>query len=244
LRGRVGRSDRIAYAYLLYQKDRILPEIAEKRLRAIKEFTNLGSGFKIAMRDLEIRGAGNLLGPEQHGHIASIGFSLYCKLLESAVEELKGKEEKEDREVEIKLGIDAYIPENYISDSRQKIEIYKKIMRIKKDKYFSELIDELIDRFGEPPLELMNLIDISKIRRRSLELGINKVVREGKIINCYFVDSDSLDGEAVFRLLDKYPRKIKVRAGRIPVIGIRDEGLEILMQALSDLQNLTLEKTG
>lgn len=114
LRGRVGRSNRIAYAYLLYEKDRVLPEVAEKRLRAIKEFTNLGSGFKIAMRDLEIRGAGNLLGPEQHGHIASVGFSLYCKLLEGAVEELKGKEkDKGITRVEIELDIDAYLPDEY-----------------------------------------------------------------------------------------------------------------------------------
>ncbi|MFW6006952.1 MAG: transcription-repair coupling factor [Halanaerobiales bacterium] len=130
LRGRVGRSNRIAYAYLLYKKDKILSEVAEKRLKAIKEFTNLGSGFKIAMRDLEIRGAGNLLGAEQHGHIASIGFSLYCKLLENAVQDLRGKKE-EEKEIEIDLEIDAYIPSDYIPDSEQKIEIYKKIKKNK-----------------------------------------------------------------------------------------------------------------
>jgi transcription-repair coupling factor (superfamily II helicase) len=244
LRGRVGRSDRIAYAYLLYQKDRILPEIAEKRLRAIKEFTNLGSGFKIAMRDLEIRGAGNLLGPEQHGHIATIGFSLYCKLLESAVEELKGKEEIEENEVEVKLDIDAYIPDNYISDFQQKIEIYKKIMKIRREEHYTDVIDELIDRFGDPPQEVINLITISKLKRKSQELGIDKITQDNKTFNCYFMNNDRVDGKAIFRLLDKYPRKIKVKSGRIPVIGIKGSNLDFLMEVINNLHELSVEKTG
>ncbi len=244
LRGRVGRSDRIAYAYLLYEKDRILPEIAEKRLRAIKEFTNLGSGFKIAMRDLEIRGAGNLLGPEQHGHIATIGFSLYCKLLENAVEELKGKEEKVEEEVEVKLDLDAYIPDNYISDSQQKIEIYKKIMGIRKENLYTDFIDELIDRFGDPPQEVINLITVSKIKRKSLDLGITKVTQDSKLINCYFADNNKVDGKTIFMLLDKYPGKIKVRSGRVPVLGIKANNLNFLEKVLNNLYELSTEKTG
>lgn len=240
LRGRVGRSNRIAYAYLLYEKDRVLPEIAEKRLKAIKEFTNLGSGFKIAMRDLEIRGAGNLLGPEQHGHIASVGFSLYCKLLENAVEELKGKKDEDKKDVEIKLNFDAYIPENYISDSKQKIEIYKKIMAYKEGEY-SEIIDELIDRFGDPPDEVMNLIKISRIKDKAKKLGINKITRNKNIINSYFIDDDRFKGETVFKLIDKYPGKIKVRSGNTPIIGIKTLKIDFFEKILDDFIKLINE---
>ena len=234
LRGRVGRSNRIAYAYLFFQRDRILPEIAEKRLRAIKEFTNLGSGFKIAMRDLEIRGAGNLLGAEQHGHIASVGFSLYCKLLENAVEELKGKKQEENTEVEIKLDVDAYLPDNYIADSQQKIEIYKKIMGIKKVEYYLEVVDELIDRFGEPPKPVLNLIVISRVKLKAVKLGIGKIKQEKQIINCYLRNLEQLNGEKIFRIIEKYPGKIKVKNGREPVIGIRVSTVKELEKVLDD----------
>ncbi|MGM0548752.1 MAG: transcription-repair coupling factor, partial [Bacillota bacterium] len=163
LRGRVGRTNRIAYAYLLYEKDRILAEVAEKRLEAIKEFSSLGSGFKIAMRDLEIRGAGNLLGPEQSGHIAAVGFSLYTKLLEGTIEELKGEQQEKNIEVEVDLKLDAYIPDEYIKYEARKIEIYKKIKAIRNEADALDTIDELIDRFGEPPLEVMRLINISRL---------------------------------------------------------------------------------
>lgn len=235
LRGRVGRSNRIAYAYLLYERDRILPEIAEKRLKAIKEFTNLGSGFKIAMRDLEIRGAGNLLGPEQHGHIASIGFSLYCKLLENAVEELKGKKAQGDTGVEINLDIDAYLPDSYISDSRQKIEIYKKIMGLKDERYFSDVIDELIDRFGDPPEPVMNLIKIGRIKAKAGRLGMEKISKNKQIINCYFKDLKQIDGKAIFKLIDKYPGKIKIRTGEKPVIGIKGLSIKFLEEVIDYL---------
>ncbi len=234
LRGRVGRSNRIAYAYLFFERDRILPEIAEKRLRAIKEFTNLGSGFKIAMRDLEIRGAGNLLGAEQHGHIASVGFSLYCKLLENAVEELKGKKQEEDIEVEIKLDVDAYLPDNYIADSQQKIEIYKKIMGIKKVEYYLEVVDELIDRFGEPPKPVLNLIVISRVKLKAVKLGIGKIKQEKQIINCYLRNLEQLNGEKIFRIIEKYPGKIKVKNGREPVIGVRVSTVKELEKVLDD----------
>jgi len=221
LRGRVGRSNKIAYAYLIYGKDRILPEIAEKRLKAIKEFTNLGSGFKIAMRDLEIRGAGNLLGPEQHGHIASVGFSLYCKLLDSAVQELRGKKRETDTDVEIKLRIDAYIPEEYISDSGMKIEIYKKISKIEKEEDFTDIIDELIDRFGDPPAEVMNLIKISRIRAKVKKLGIVKVEQKKSYISCHFNSQNKLDSKGLIGLIDKYPGQIKIKTGKEIVIGIK-----------------------
>lgn len=234
LRGRVGRSNKIAYAYLLYEKDRILPELAEKRLKAIKEFTNLGSGFKIAMRDLEIRGAGNLLGPEQHGHIASVGFSLYCKLLDSAVQELKGKKRETDIDVEIKLKINAFIPEIYISDSAMKIEIYKKISRLKNEEDFTDIIDELIDRFGDPPPEVMNLIKVSRIRAKAKKLGIVKVEQKKSYISCYFNTQDKLDSKVLIALIEKYPGQIKIRTGRETVIGVKTINIDRFEAVIND----------
>ncbi|MFW6306434.1 MAG: transcription-repair coupling factor [Bacillota bacterium] len=241
LRGRVGRSNKIAYAYLLYERDRILPEIAEKRLKAIKEFTNLGSGFKIAMRDLEIRGAGNLLGPEQHGHIASVGFSLYCKLLDTAVKELKGKIEDDNREVELKLNIDAYLPEYYISDSQQKIEIYKKIMRMKRENDFTDVIDEIIDRFGDPPQEVMNLIGLSRIKVKARKLGIARIVQVKNAINCEFVSNDKIEGKVIIDLIEKNSGKIKLKSGEVPIIFIKSNKVQFLEKILDDLINLKSE---
>ena len=234
LRGRVGRSDKIAYAYLLYEKNRILPEIAEKRLKAIKEFTNLGSGFKIAMRDLEIRGAGNLLGPEQHGHIAAVGFSLYCKLLDNAIRELKGKRVEKQEEVEIKLNIDAYIPDDYISDSQQKIELYKKITKLKDKEDFSDLIDELIDRFGEPPLEVMNLIKVSQIRALALKAGLSMIYEKRGHIYCRFVDQNKLNREAIIALIEKYAGKLRVKTGKETEIGVKTDQLAELEKILDE----------
>jgi len=238
LRGRVGRSNKIAYAYLMYEKDRILPEIAEKRLKAIKEFTNLGSGFKIAMRDLEIRGAGNLLGAEQHGHIASVGFSLYCKLLDDAVGELKGKNLDDKNEVELKYNIDAYIPEQYIADSQQKIEIYKKITKMKKESDSTDIIDELIDRFGEPPEEVMNLIRISQIKIKAGRLGIRKITQKKGVFNCKFLNQEKVDGKVIVELLEKYPRKIKIKTGNEPVIGIKAPNLDFFEEIINAYYNL------
>lgn len=234
LRGRVGRSDKIAYAYLLYGKDRILPEIAEKRLKAIKEFTNLGSGFKIAMRDLEIRGAGNLLGPEQHGHIAAVGFSLYCKLLDNAIRELKGKRTERPEEVEIKLNIDAYIPDDYISDSQQKIELYKKITKLKDKEDSFDLIDELIDRFGEPPLEILNLIKISQIRTLATRAGLSMIYENRGYIYCKFVDQGRLNREAIIALIEKYAGKLRVKTGKETEIGVKTDQLDELEKILNE----------
>jgi len=240
LRGRVGRSNRIAYSYLLYKKEKILSEVAEKRLKAIKEFTNLGSGFKIAMRDLEIRGAGNLLGPEQHGHIASIGFSLYCKLLENAVEELKG-ERKETKKVEIDINTDAYLPEDYISDSQQKIEIYKKIRNVIKEEQVKDIIDGLIDRFGDLPEVVQNLIDISRLRIKAQTLGIENIKENDKLIHLQFEEDNDLEGETIMGLIENYPRKIKLKSGDKPVIKVKvedEKNVEYLKEILDALINI------
>lgn len=164
LRGRVGRSGRMAYAFLLYKRDKALREVAEKRLSAIKEFTELGSGFKIAMKDLEIRGAGNLLGEEQHGHMESVGYDLYCKMLNEAVEDLKGISHGEDFETVVDIDVDAFVPATYIRSESKKLEIYKRIASICTEEELSDMTDELIDRFGDIPKSAMNLMKIALLK--------------------------------------------------------------------------------
>ncbi len=164
LRGRVGRSGRSSYAYLMYKKDKVLSEIAEKRLQTIKEFTEFGSGFKISMRDLEIRGAGTVLGEEQSGHMELVGYDLYCKLLDTAVKELQGNKTKEDIETKIELSISALIGNSYISSELNRLEIYKKISFFTQKSDYENMIDELIDRFGEPPQETINLLKIGVLK--------------------------------------------------------------------------------
>ena len=178
LRGRVGRSNRVAYAYFMYQRDKVLTEVAEARLQAVKEFTELGSGFKIAMRDLSIRGAGNLLGAQQHGFIDSVGFDLYSQLLEEAIEERQTGVPKEEKpEVEIVLQTDAYIPDAYIPDGYQKIQMYKRIRSMEREDDYFEIIDELQDRFGDMPVETERLMRIARMRVWAFEAGV-EVIRE------------------------------------------------------------------
>lgn len=183
LRGRVGRSSRIAYAYFTYRKDKVLTEVAEKRLHAIKEFTELGSGFKIAMRDLSIRGAGNLLGAQQHGFIDSVGFDLYSQMLKEAIEERRGKSREEERPtVEIDLDLDAYIPDSYIRDGHQKIEMYKRFRGIQDLEDSKELESEMKDRFGEYPDEVAYLFSVAEIKVHALNAGIESIKQvKGKI---------------------------------------------------------------
>jgi len=185
LRGRVGRSNRIAYAYFTYQRDKVLSEVAEKRLQSIKEFTELGSGFKIAMRDLAIRGAGNLLGAEQHGFIASVGFDLYSQMLAEEVKKRKaewfGETEEEPQPVntQLDLSVDAYLPSDYIYDSIQKIEIYKKVASAETMDDVSDLLDELTDRFGDPPKAVLNLLAVARLKVYGRRYGIESIVLRG-----------------------------------------------------------------
>jgi len=187
IRGRVGRSNRLAYAYLTYESNKSLTEVSQKRLKAIKDFTEFGSGFKIALRDLEIRGAGNLLGKEQHGHMAKVGYELYLALLEKAIrEEKEGKDTtvKEDlsKEVKIDINVSAYISDMYIKDPIQKIDMYQKISDIKTEEESMEVVDELLDRFGDIPKETENLIKIVEIRNKARKLGINRILATDKLI--------------------------------------------------------------
>lgn len=214
LRGRVGRSNRLAYAYLMYQKDKVLTEQAEKRLRAIKEFTEFGAGFRIAMRDLEIRGAGNLLGTEQHGHMMMIGYELYCKLIDDAVRALGGEVVNPDREeTAVEISVPAYIPDRYISDELLKLNMYKKIAEIKDEEEEAEMLDELMDRFGDIPKETMNLIKISYIRSMAEMAGIARVYEEDKKIAFDFHDKNMLTPKILSELASDYGMNILIHGG-------------------------------
>ena len=164
LRGRVGRSNRTAYAFLMYRRNKMLKEVAEKRLQAIKEFTDLGSGFKIAMKDLEIRGAGNLLGAKQHGHMEAVGYDLYCKMLNEAVKKEKGIKVADEFETTVDMDIDAFIPDTYVKNEFAKLDLYKRIAGIETDEEAEDMQEEMQDRFGKVPESVQNLISISLLR--------------------------------------------------------------------------------
>jgi transcription-repair coupling factor (superfamily II helicase) len=209
LRGRVGRANRLAYAYLTYRKDRVLNEVAEKRLAAVREFTELGSGYKIAMRDLEIRGAGNLLGAEQHGHIAAVGFDLYCRLLDEAVREARGQHEEHPVDTVVELPIEAYIPNEYISDTNQKVEIYRRIASLKKGSTIADLEEELVDRYGDLPNSVQNLLRISRIRIMAGHLKIKSVNKQHGFYRLTFAPGHTLTGEKLVKVGEYYRNKVK-----------------------------------
>ena len=204
LRGRVGRSSRTAYAFFLYKKDKILKEDAEKRLSAIREFTDLGSGFKIALRDLEIRGAGNMLGREQHGHMEAVGYDLYCKMLNEAVRREKGEEVEEDFDTVVEIDIDAYIPKSYISDEMQKLDIYKRIAAIRTEEEYEDMYDELLDRFREPPKAVMNLLRIALLRGHAKKAYIQEIRQKPDLINIRLFPKAKIDITGIPKLVEKY----------------------------------------
>lgn len=211
LRGRVGRSNRIAYAYFTHRKDKVLTEVAEKRLQAIKEFTELGSGFKIAMRDLSIRGAGNLLGAQQHGFIDSVGFDLYSQMLKEAIEERRTDKPKEKViDVEIDLQVDAYLPQDYISDGRQKIDMYKRFRSITSLQELEELQEEIVDRFGEYPIEVDYLFQIATIKVFAMQERVELIKQEKEIVNIIIEEeaSNRIDGHLLFELSSKHSRTV------------------------------------
>ncbi|MCP8618176.1 transcription-repair coupling factor [Salirhabdus salicampi] len=215
LRGRVGRSNRVAYAYFTYQKDKVLTEVAEKRLQAIKEFTELGSGFKIAMRDLSIRGAGNILGAEQHGFIDSVGFDMYSQMLTDAIEAKKqGKDYEEVKpfQVEMNLDIDAYIPSFYIKDEKQKIDMYKRFQAVQKMDEIYDIKEELLDRFGNYPEEVENLLKVSRIKIYAKREKIESINEQNKKIELLMEESESkrIDGEKLFQITEDYHRIVRL----------------------------------
>ena len=203
LRGRVGRSNRTAYAFLMYRRNKMLKEIAEKRLAAIKEYSELGSGFKIAMRDLEIRGAGNLLGAEQSGHMEAVGYDLYCKMLHEAVSEAKGGTLVEDKfDTSIDIGTDAFIPSSYIANEFQKLDIYKRIAGIESSEESDEMLEELIDRFGEPPQSVQNLLVIAQLKARAHSLYIKEISQKGEELKLSMFERAVIDPLKIPQLIE------------------------------------------
>jgi transcription-repair coupling factor (superfamily II helicase) len=222
LRGRVGRSNRLAYAYITYRKDKVVSEIAQKRLQAIREFTEFGSGFKIAMRDMEIRGAGNLLGPEQHGHMESVGYDMYCRLLDEAVRELKGESPAEDEsEIAIDVNVSAYIDSDYISVESRKIEMYKKVASITDEQDIIDIEDELIDRYGDMPRPVRNLLDIAQIKLLAKSLGISSVSEKNESIIFQVGSGKHINIKSIAALTAKYRRKLLFNAGSSPYLMYR-----------------------
>lgn len=216
LRGRVGRSNRTAYAFLLYRRNKMLKEVAEKRLHAIREFTDLGSGFKIAMRDLEIRGAGNLLGAEQHGHMEAVGYDLYCKMLNEAVKEAKGVKRQESFETTIDLNVDAYIPESYIPNEFQKLDVYKRIAGIENDEEYEDMLEELMDRFGEPPKAVQNLLAIAALKAMAHRLYVTEVKQLGEEFRLTMHERAQVNPAGIPQLLQQYGPELSFRAEGTP----------------------------
>ena len=204
LRGRVGRSNRTSYAFLMYKRDKMLKEIAEKRLHAIREFTELGSGFKIAMRDLELRGAGNLLGAEQHGHMESVGYDLYCKMLSEAVKEAKGIPHQEDFETTVDLELDAYIPEKYIPNEFQKLDIYKRIAGIENDNEYEDMLEELMDRFGEPPKSVQNLLAVARLKAAAHQAYLVELKQTGASVRMTLHERAKLNPQGIPEVLGHF----------------------------------------
>ena len=226
LRGRVGRSNRTAYAFLLYRRNTVLREVAEKRLAAIREFTEFGSGFKIAMRDLEIRGAGNLLGQQQSGHMESVGYDLYCKMLNEAVLKLKGETVTEnDFETVMDLNLDAYIPASYIKNEIQKLEIYKRIAGISNEEEYEEMVDELSDRFGDLPKSAQNLLDIALLKAQAHEACITQLSCRGDETKIFMYNQAAVCVERIPALIERYGRRLRFKPGETPyfVLKMRKE---------------------
>ncbi len=221
LRGRVGRSSRRAYSYLTFRRGKALSEISHKRLEAIREYTEFGSGFKIAMRDLEIRGAGNILGGEQHGHMESVGYDMYIKLLSDAIAEEKGGPAVLENECTVDLQIQAHIPEDYISSHSQRLSMYRRIAEIRTREDAEDVIDEMIDRFGDPPQSAKGLIDIALLRSRASQFGITEIVQKGDSMLFY---PAVFDMEKASLLVSSMRRRVMVSAGQKPYISVKTDG--------------------
>ena len=249
LRGRVGRSNRMAYAFLLYQRDKLLKEVAEKRLSAIREFTDLGSGIKIAMRDLEIRGAGNLLGEAQSGHMEAVGYDLYCKMLNEAVRQLKGGPEAETFTTLIDLNVDAYIPEYYIKNEYQKLDIYKRIAAIESEEELEDMTEELIDRFGDIPKKVQQLLVIASLKSLAHSVYVTAIEQKGEEIRFTMYEKAKIDPSGIPKFLDSYKNDLIFRAEEPPYFLYCRKGrnkksntenvLDTVRQILEDLKKLT-----
>ena len=245
LRGRVGRSNRTAYAFLLYKRDKMLKEVAEKRLAAIKEFTELGSGFRISMRDLEIRGAGNLLGAKQHGHMEAVGYDLYCKMLNEAVRKLKGeKVEQTEYETSIEIRVDAFIPVSYIKNELQKLDVYKRIAEIETEEEKSDMLDELLDRFGEPPKSVMNLLAIALLKVKAHRAYIMEITSKNGGLQFLMYPQAKIDPTGIPALIGKMGRRLRFSAEPKPYFHYVPDGnlLEQTEMIVNEILNLCENK--
>lgn len=249
LRGRVGRSNRMAYAFLLYRRDKLLKEVAEKRLAAIREYTDLGSGFKIAMRDLEIRGAGNLLGAEQHGQMEAVGYDLYCKMLNEAVKHLKGETKEEDTyTTTIDLNIDAYIPDSYIPNEYQKLDIYKRIASIENETEMDDMVEELIDRFGEFPRKVHTLLEIALVKSLAHQVYVTSIEQKGDIYKFVMYERAQVSVQAIPLLLERYSGNLTFKQDANPYFIYckkhtnkktkEEPALEVVKKVLNDIKTL------
>jgi transcription-repair coupling factor (superfamily II helicase) len=240
LRGRVGRTNRLAAAYFLYRRDKVLTEVAEKRLQTIKEFTEFGSGYKIALRDLEIRGAGNLLGPEQHGHLLAVGFELYCQMLEEAIRKAKGIPVEKTVEPVIELPLAALLPDTYVSDGKQKIGLYKKIAATRSEADVDDILDEMQDRFGDLPPETLNLLTVARLRTLARTAGIASVIWQRDRVILKFAPDAMIDGEKLWHLVQEHQRNVILTAAKKPFLSFRSAGAmpETLRRLLNFMRRL------
>ncbi len=246
IRGRIGRSARRAYAYMTYRQGKILTEVASKRLGAIREYAEFGSGFRIAMRDLEIRGAGNLLGPEQSGYMMSVGYDMYLQLLEEAVLEERGEGKKKPRECTADLTVSANIPEQYIPAAEQRMDVYRRIAAIRSQDGAQDLLDELMDRYGDPPPSVLALLDVALLRAEAATLGVCDITQRGETL--HFTFGESMPVEAVMKLCTgaKYRRRVTLRGGNSPVLELRlmkEDVLETALRLIEDIRLFEAENT-
>jgi transcription-repair coupling factor (superfamily II helicase) len=240
IRGRVGRSSRRAFAYFTFKRGKVLSEISTKRLSAIREFTEFGAGFQIALRDLEIRGAGNILGGQQHGHLEAVGYDMYLKLLNDAVLEEKGEKPVSENECMVDIQITAHIPDDYIENAKHRLEVYRRIADIHNEADANDVIDELIDRFGDPPEAVKSLVDVALLRNTAAGLGIREISQRGEVI---LLHAEKIDFKAVSGLVSKLRGRVMVNAGQKPYISVKLLASQSPLRAIKEtLDILKLEK--
>ncbi|MBP3361126.1 MAG: transcription-repair coupling factor [Clostridia bacterium] len=237
LRGRVGRSNRKAYAYLTYQRDKIISEVAQKRLQAIKEFTEFGSGFRIALKDLEIRGAGDILGAQQHGHMDAVGYDLYCRILRESVNEAIGAAPEEEIETSIDINIDAYLPERYISDPSQRIDIYKRIAMIANDEDKMEIEDEMTDRYGDMPRAARNVVLVALLKAKARRAGISELASHGDFLSIKFAKADIA---VLIGLVKSDPARYKLIPGDVPQLRVKLQSKGAVLNEADELTELLI----